>query len=195
MEALVVILLLYGVIWLIALGVAVLQYVLMSLGLQSIAKRRGIRNPWLAWIPVGNAWLLGCISDQYQYVAKGVHRSRRKLLVGLTVAALVFSVVYFILAFFMTEAETTAGIFVVLAYVLLLAGLYIWNTVLTYMAMYDLFVSTEPKNAVLYLVLSIFLGGIANALLIFICRDKDDGMPPRRFDPLPDTVIVHQETE
>ena len=37
--------------------------VLSALALYTIAKRREIANPWLAWIPLGQAWILGSISD------------------------------------------------------------------------------------------------------------------------------------
>ena len=57
-------------------------YVLTALGLYTIAQRRGINKPWLAWIPVVNVWTLGCISDQYRYVVKGEKKSKRKVLIG-----------------------------------------------------------------------------------------------------------------
>ena len=59
---------------LLVLALSVVMYVLSSLGMYRIAQRRGIRNPWLSWIPVGNMWILGCISDQYQYLVKGKWR-------------------------------------------------------------------------------------------------------------------------
>ena len=55
---------LYAVVILFSLAVSAVFYVLQSLSLYTIANRRGIRNPWLAWIPVGSSWTIGCISDQ-----------------------------------------------------------------------------------------------------------------------------------
>ena len=52
-----------------ALGIA--TYVLTALAFYTVAVRRGLKNAWLAWIPVADAWLVGSISDQYRYVAKG----------------------------------------------------------------------------------------------------------------------------
>ena len=71
--------------YLLMLAFAVLSYVFQSLGMYTIAKRRGIHNPWLAWVPVGSSWLLGSISDQYHYVVKGEERSKRKVLLGLQI--------------------------------------------------------------------------------------------------------------
>ena len=77
-----------------AIGIA--SYVLSSLGLYTVAERRKLRHPWLAWIPIGNAWLLGSISDQYQYVAKGKVKNRRKILLALNVAIVVAYIGWFV---------------------------------------------------------------------------------------------------
>ena len=78
--ALGVFLVLYLLIMFFTTAFSLVCYVLQSYGLYTIANRRGIRNSWLAWVPVGNMWILGSISDQYQYVAKGKVKNRRKLL-------------------------------------------------------------------------------------------------------------------
>jgi hypothetical protein len=50
------------------------------------------------------------------------------------------------------------------------------------MALYDLYSSCEPANNVLYLVLSLVPGinTVARPLFLFLCREKDGGMPSRR---------------
>ena len=72
-------------------------YILLALGLYTIAKRRGIRNPWLAWIPFGQSWMMGCVSDQYQYVAQGRQKSKRKIILWLEIATAVLSAVTIIM--------------------------------------------------------------------------------------------------
>ena len=74
-------------------------YVLYSLGLYIIANRRGIRNAWLAWLPVGNIWILGAIADDYRARHTGRKHNMRSWLVisyvvmsVLLVAVLVFAV-------------------------------------------------------------------------------------------------------
>ena len=78
----------FGSLW----GVAL--YVLTAMGLYTIAKRRAINKAWLAWVPVVNCWLVGCISDQYRYVVKGQVKSKRKSLLILTVIQIVLSTVF-----------------------------------------------------------------------------------------------------
>jgi hypothetical protein len=58
----------------------VISYIFSSKGMYAIAKRRGIEKPWLAWVPVGNMWLLGCISDQFRSLAYGEYTNRRRKL-------------------------------------------------------------------------------------------------------------------
>lgn len=191
------IVLFYLIYFLFVFGFAVVVYVFQSLSFYAIAKRRGINRPWLSWIPVGNMWILGCISDQYRYVAKGQVKNKRKALLVLNI---IFYVIYFafmaVYAVFMVAAmsmmdvpmgsgpagdETTILILalVMLAISLVMLGVAIAMSILTYMALYDLFMSCDPDNGVLYLVLSILLG-VAQPICLFICRKKDIGMPPRR---------------
>ncbi len=166
------------------------SYVLTALAIYTIARRRGLNNPWLAWVPVANCWLLGSLSDQYQYVVKGKNTSRRKWLLGLN-----------ILTFLLTAAIAVLGIVVagtvifsrgnhavrqamgpVIALVglcLPLAGAAIASAVIRYMALYDVYRSLDPANSVLYLVLSVLIK-VTEPFFLFFNRDKDGGMPPRK---------------
>ena len=166
---------------------AAVVYVLQSTGLYSIAKRRGIHHPGLAWVPVANMWILGSISDQYQYVAKGKVRSRRKVLLGLSIAINALSIpsgLSYTAMLITGLAENAAGGFTVSAifgslFSLGLSVVTVIAMVFQYMATYDLYVSCDPGNATLYLVLSI-LFPVTMPFFIFACRGKDLGMPPRR---------------
>ncbi len=174
------------VFYLLMMAACVAFYILQSLGLYTVAKRRGIQNPWLAWLPIGNMWIMGSISDQYQYVAKGRVRNRRKILMVLTAALLVLMFFMYAGIFAMAlgaagEADALAGIGVAVTLIMALAlfVVAIVAAVYEYIVIYDLYRSCEPDNAVLYLVLSIFFS-IAMPVFFFVCRKKDGGMPPRK---------------
>ena len=190
----------YLIYFLVMLAISVGTYILQSLGMYTIAKRREIKNPWLAWIPLGSSWILGCISDQYRYVSKGQVKNKRKVMLVLTILASLLMVVFFALfgavmvqaiayddtmfavnhAAEMNLLGSVAGM---LGVSLIMSGLAIALTVFQYMALYDLFCSCEPKNGTLYLVLSIFVN-ITLPIFVFLCRNKDEGMPPRRPQPV-----------
>ena len=169
-------------------------YVLMALALQTIAQRRGLNKPWLAWIPVVNVWLLGSLSDQYQYVVKGENKAKRKWLLALniagaalSVAAVVLTIVtvagaVHILGYGANERELLSNIMGPLLGVagvsIPMAGISIAYAVIRYMALYDVFKSMDPNNSVVFLVLSILFH--IEAFFLFFTRSKDNGMPPRR---------------
>lgn len=180
------------------LGISVAAYVLKALGMYTIAKRRGIKKPWLAWIPVAEMWTLGCISDQYQYVVKGKVKNKRKSLLILNILMWVFYAAFFVAyAVFAVQLFLSMGaefqgtvpgglnmaaysaILWMMVFFLLLFGFAIAAMVIQYMALYDLYRSCDPNNSALYLVLSIFFS-IALPVFLFVCRNKDLGMPPRR---------------
>ena len=173
-----------------AFGIA--SYILQSIGIYTVAKRRGIHNPWLAWIPVGVLWILGSISDQYQYVVKGRVRNRRKILLGLSVAMVALTIVSVISVIVMTvaaivgESAATAGVGVLLLvlFYLALVVMAIIVMVYTYITMYDLYASCDPNNATIYLVLSILIN-VTLPFFVFFSRKKDLGMPPRKAGPQP----------
>ena len=57
--------------------VSIAIYVFTALSLYTVAKRRGIAAPWLAWVPVAGLWVLGSLSDQYRYLTQGQIRHKR----------------------------------------------------------------------------------------------------------------------
>lgn len=176
-----------------AFGVA--MYVMRALSLYTISKRRGINHPWMSWVPVLDLWVIGCISDQYQYVVKGKDKNKRKWLLGLSIVMAVIYVVLFVL-FGMVIFNTTRGVFSgmggnwmmtdlvgpamgMLACLLPLACVAIAVMVIRYIAMYDLYTSCTPQNNVLFLLLSIFFT-VTEPFFLICIRKKDEGMPPRR---------------
>ena len=158
-----------------SVGIGVLAYVFTALSLYTIAQRRGIKNPWMAWVPVLNVWILGCISDQYRYVVKGEVRSRRKVLLILNIvkklgviAAIAMVIMGFVnLIVHAQILETGSNRAIVeflgrqfmpaLGAAILMGVVSLVSFVFAAMAYYDLFASCEPENKVLYLVLGLLI--------------------------------------
>lgn len=186
------------------MGIA--AYVLTALALYTIAKRRGLNHPWLAWIPVASAWILGSLSDQYRYVVRGENKSKRKVLLTLNILTAVLSTAMIVSVFVAVgkamfgviggmgeEAllEAILGPLVgVVGLCLPMVGIAIAYVVVYYMALYDLYKSLDPSNCVLFLVLSIVFR-VTEPFFLFFNRNKDQGMPPRRQNP---TYIPPEQT-
>ena len=187
---------------LLMLALSIVSYVLGSTGMYRIAKRRGIHHAWLAWVPVGNSWLLGSISDHFQYVVKKKNTGRRKVLLILQLATVVLSGGYGAAIAAATIAEGDAGsigavALSVIIYLIML-GAAIATMVFAYISYYDLFSSCRPGSAVLFLVLGIFFG-FTLPFFVFACSGTDMGMPakrepqkPAQIPATPEPVIPHE---
>lgn len=182
-----------------SLVLTVASYVLTALALYAVAKRRGISKPWLAWIPVADAWLLGSISDQYRYVVKGQNKAKRKALLTLNIIMCVLYVVFFVVIVAMLVKMVSAFaysydeeqlvealfkfLFMILGLALPMLGVSIAYQIIYFMALYDVYTSMDPGNNVLFLVLSIIFN-VTEPFFLFFNRNKDLGMPPRRPEPV-----------
>ena len=165
-------------------------YVLTAIALYTMATRRGLSNAWLSWIPVLNLWIIGSLSDQYRYVVKGQVKSKRKVLLVLEVLKAVLGVCVIAICVYMVivlmsgmmgdvPAEMVGPVVAVAGLGTLLVIVAIASMVIRYMALYDIYVSCDPSNSVLFLVLSILIG-ITEPFFLFFSRNKDLGMPPRK---------------
>lgn len=181
-------------------------YILTALGIYTISRRRGLRKPWLAWVPVVNVWLLGSISDQYRYVVKGENRSKRKWLLGLSIVMHLLTLVITVMGLTIIGKAIFGGyhsnhrmlsgmmgpVMTVLGSALPLAAAAIAYAVIRYMALYDVYRSLDPANAVLYLVLSILFRP-TEPFFLFFNRDKDLGMPPRKHREVYEQPVYEQD--
>ena len=77
--------------------ISIALYVLQAIGLCTIANRRGIARPWLAWVPVGSLWLLGAICDDYQQRRGGKRTRKRTIMLVLAIASAVLLIVSLVL--------------------------------------------------------------------------------------------------
>ena len=170
----------------VTLACSAAAYVLQGIGLFTVAKRRGIERPWLAWIPVAEMWTLGCISDRYRYVTQGIDPKLRTKLLWTMIAYQVLRIPLEALDIY----EAAVGKFAVgglLTVVVLLTSIPatvfgITAIVHQFKALYDYFRSCTPDRATLYLLLSIFVP-FAQVILVFMARNKDLGMPPKTEIP------------
>lgn len=194
-------LVLYAAAALVAVAYGVAVYVLRSASLCGIAKRRGIRGRALAWLPVLRLWVLGSIADQFQYVAKGAVRNRRKLLLATVIAIPVLWTVTaagFAGLFFDLYSGTALANALLCALLLVIGGLLLVVTqilclVLQYICYYNLYTSCDPATAAVLEILSI-LFPVTIPFFLAASRKKDLGMPPRKQNPRPDSVCPQSAT-
>lgn len=162
--------------------VSVVTYIFSSLGFYTLAKRRGIRAPGLAWIPIGGVrWIWGSLADQYAGLTGSKLRCSRHILLwgelALTAAAIpLLAASIQMLTAVMAGQDISAQLLQLNGIQTLLNLVGIALSVMAYIALYKIYKSCDPKHAVLFLVLSIIFN-ITLPFFVFACRNKDFGMP------------------
>jgi len=158
-----------------AIGIVV--YVFYSLGLYTIAKRRNLKYPGLAWVPVASLWILGSIADQYDLITTGVRKKMRYLMVWfsgcLCAVGLIIGIIS--LATFSSYAIDSSAIIFLPLLAFLIWGGAITLAVFTLIALYKLYRSCSPDNATVLIVLSIFFSVII-PFAVFALRNSDRGV-------------------
>jgi len=175
----------FAIFYLLFLGAAILMYVLQSLALFNLAKKRGIQNYGLAWVPIGSSWILGKLADDVNICRRNKRTHFARNLLVLNIAYLASFVLVYIGAFalgitiameeMMSGVASTAGPAIILVAVLLwlvLVALIIAINVLFYMALYRVFYGYAEENAVIFTVLSIFFS-ILLPIFLFVIRNRE----------------------
>ena len=208
-----------AMVYLLLLGLAVVSYVLESLALYQLAKRRGIRNYGLAWVPVGSTWILNALGDQYEGIRTGRKQSLRWWALGIAGSTVVLVIAFCVIMFATLiplavyddrlPPEQISGLMSSMAaffliYMLVFVAL-IALTVLNSISLYRVYRSTKPDCAVVFTVLSIVVS-VTTPFFLFVCRKYDapieivrDPIPPQYLhnaqQPTEQEPIVAQTTE
>lgn len=135
------------VLWILITLISIGLYILSSLGLYKLAQNKGLENPWLAWVPIANLYILGKIINNLKVCGYDIPYIEVVLPVGCLVSYLLNNV-------------AVIGFIVFLAYV-----------VLALIVLYQLYKMYKPDYAVLWIVLSIIIPFLI-PIFIFIIRNN-----------------------
>ena len=128
--------------------IGIVGYVLMALGLMRMATNEGIENPWLAWIPVGNLWIIGKLIKTIELGSNKWEQAELILVIASAASILL-------------AAIPVIGTIVSISVSLLML-----------LVMYKLYKMYDPQNATLYIILSILFSFIAPGIILFKIRDN-----------------------
>lgn len=191
----------------VAMVVGIASYVMTSLSLYTIAKRRDINHAWLAWIPIANYWTLGSIADEYDE-RNGLKKRWAKTLIVLYV---IFYVA-FIVVYVATLATMFMGItgtsdlemqimnmitpLIVLYLLLVLVMIFsIAFMVCYYISLYKIFESTVPKHSLLCMIISILVP-LGLPICLMCCRNKGyEKEVVAVYEPVVETTIPDAEDD
>ena len=128
--------------------VGLVGYVLMALGLQRMATNEGIENPWLAWIPVGNIWIMGKLIKTIELGSNKWEQAELILVIAVAGSILL------------------AAIPVIGTIISLVVA------VLMILVNYKLYKLYAPEKAVMYLILTILFNMLAMGIILFMIKDN-----------------------
>ena len=114
--------------------ISIVMYIFGALGLMALAKKNKLDNPWLAFIPIGNSYLLGKLGFEVYSSKEEKNPTLTWILFGASLASCIGS-------FLENIASIVTIVFMVLAY----------NRI---------YKNIVPQSATKYTILSFFFGGI-----------------------------------
>jgi uncharacterized membrane protein len=125
--------------------IAIVFYVLAALGLYKLAQNEGIENPWLAWVPFGNLYIVGRLVKTVKLFNYDIPSLELVLPIGAIAVAILGGI-------------PLLGTLLSIAFMIVL-----------YVTLYNLYKKYRPQSATLWIILSIVLGLFP--IFIFIMRN------------------------
>ena len=191
------ILILYLLYYLFALAYGAYSYIGMGLGGFRMARKIGMTNPWMFWIPLANAYAMGNLADQQASLCDGRSTTFRKKMLAWNIV-IICAVLLFVIAMvpilLVVSVHGTMGqdgtvtvpekymedlagpalffLFSFLAF-LVLSVIYL---VVYYKVLYRIFKLYAPDGAVGLLILSIFVN-VAVPAIFLILSGKEPALP------------------
>lgn len=194
---------LYLIFYCLVMVCAAYAYVFVSLGGQRMARKVGMSNPWMFWIPCANVYAMGNLADTQATLCEGKNTTYRKKMLEWSIvvacAAIPWAIAYTV---FMVAAAANGlldenGVLItldgaslepligptlfLLAVSLVFLALYIVYVVIYYKTLYRIFKLYAPDGAAGLVVLSVFVSVAIPAVFLKL-SEREPVLPPRGED-------------
>lgn len=161
-----------------AFAVSVVCYIFNGIGLYTLAKRRNLNSPFLAFIPVANSYLTGEIADDINRTMNKKSKYAKTIL-ALFIVSFLLPLVTIPFSIVGTLVGSLVGLAVVSNIVSSLTTavsvvVSVCCSVYLYIAYYKIYKEYAPDKAVLFIVLSILLP-VTQPFIVFSLRNKISG--------------------
>ena len=194
---------LYLIFYCLVMVCAAYAYVFVSLGGQRMARKVGMSNPWMFWIPCANVYAMGNLADTQATLCEGKNTTYRKKMLAWSIvvacAAIPWAIAYTV---FMVAAAANGlldenGVLItldgaslepligptlfLLAVSLVFLALYIVYVVIYYKTLYRIYKLYAPDGAAGLVVLSVFVSVAIPAVFLSLSK-REPVLPPRGED-------------
>lgn len=191
------------VLYLTILAYGAYAYIFVSLGGQRMARKAGMANPWMFWIPCANVYAMGNLADTQASLCEGKSTTYRKKMLAWTIvvacAAIPWAIAYTV---FMVAAAANGlldenGVLItldgaslepligptlfLLAVSLVFLALYIVYVVIYYKTLYRIYKLYAPNGAAGLVVLSVFVSVAIPAVFLKL-SEREPVLTPRGED-------------
>lgn len=171
-------------------ALAIASYVMTSLSFYTIAKRRQIAHPWLAWVPLAMNWTIGAIADDYD-AQRGIQRKWRVVLLTLAIIAIVGVIAMYAVMFasiiatamqyggvaMEPDGAEMLGVFIPMFIMIFLLALSAGALGMCQaICIYKTFESTVPEKSLKYFLLYVLVP-LAGAICLIKCKDQGYDKP------------------
>ncbi len=157
-------------------GLAIADYIVTALGVSGVARAKGISNDWLAWLPIGQDWVLGSTVEKIDE-KRGIKRAWAIILTILSAVFWVLFCLYIGLLIqminhsYMLVNDTMLMNSMTQLYAIVIPFSIVstvWAT-LQYVCRYKIFEDIVPHKSLKYFVLGILLP-LAYGILMLKCK-------------------------
>ncbi len=146
-------------------------FLLLAIAFTTIARNKGIKNRWTAWVPVAQSWMMGCIADKYNYVVRGRRTCLRAFLLLLS---LLFSATYVVAMIVSVKTGygfTDSAAFMTSSSVMVLMDLLFG--LLRWISCYKILRFCGARHRVLLIILMMIGGGLAQGIILLCISGRD----------------------
>ena len=127
---------------------AIVSYFLSSISLMQMAQRESIDEAWLAWIPVGNLYIIGKLIKSFKFNGQ-IFEPAEYILPGFWLASMALSGVSFI------------GSLATLAL-----------SLVTFLSFHSLYKLYAPADVTKYMIMTVLLPGLGASIALFQIKDR-----------------------
>jgi hypothetical protein len=175
--------LVFVLLFMIAIAVSVAAYIFSAIGLKTIAEREKVDNSWLAFVPVANLYLTGEILKDHPKIKSGAR------VIYVTISLFVSYIIFSIATYEESEMGIGSIIVALVTFLIMMAlAFYIW------FVQYQL-LKRYTRHAILLIVLSVVVSSLFYSLTLYFVRKNPRIDLPEEEDQNDFKVIEEESIE
>ena len=149
--------------------IIIFLWVFGSMGIMNTAKKNNIPNPWLAFVPVGRSYLIGKLGFEVYAEESKKNATFTWITLGLGAATLVLDGGDL-------DKLTSLGLLVFESW-----------------AFYNIFKVINPKNSVIYTVITVITDTLFGGIFLYMMKDKEESIKDE--EKVTEATVVEEKKE